>query len=343
MVKVELKVNNTVYTGWTEVTLTKSIEAASGSFALKCGVEKPLPIKDEDSIEILLFGQTVLRGYADKTKYVFNAKTLTFDITGRDFACDIIDCSAVNNTSQFLGITFEELARRLLKPFNIPIKVETARAKKVIAKVSFQQETVYAILEREARKVGVLVYSDYSGAIVISDIGTRVVDTRLTCPGNILGFDYSTDSSQRFSDYIVKAQQSKSKDSSLEQVTQVTAKAHDPNVARHRPLIIMAESNMTWQQAKDRVEWEAAVRAARCRELTVLLDSWIDASNKLWEINTQVSISLDSISLVNQMYVIKSATFRLTPDQTGVTTELTLVDKDLLKPQPIVPKKEKTT
>lgn len=341
MSNVAIKVNGNIFDRWTYLELTKSIEMISGQFVIRNARGKPLPIVSGDQVEVLLYGQTVIKGWVDKSSYTLTETNSDVSITGRDFSADLIDCSAVTTTNAFYNITFKSLAEKLLKPFGIPLKIESTRANKIIPKVSLQQDSVFQTLERESRKVGVLIYSDYSGSLVIADIGTRVVNTRLMMPGNMISVNDTKDLSQRFSKYIVKARQSSSNSLSYEQQTQVVATAEDRNVKRYRPLIIIGESNMNWSQAKDRVQWEAAVRAGRTDELSCRVDSWVDSSNKLWEINTLVSVFVNDLN-INKQFVIKTVKFNY-DSQEGIVADLTLVDKDVLKPEPIVPKKEKST
>lgn len=339
MSNVAVKINNAIYSGWTEITVQKSIESMAGSFSIKGTFQKVIPFQEGASIQILLFDQPILKGYIDDIDLDQDRQSKSFSFVGRDASCDLVDCSAVTKTSQFLNITYKNLVNKLLEPFGLKAKFLSSNVDKQIKKVSIQQESVFEILEREARKVGVLVYSDFTGSIVIGDIGSGFSPTRLQMPGNVVKYKSRVRSSERYSEYKVVAQQSSSDNLTLEQQFKVSAKSKDSNIDRYRPLIIRGETGMTLDQAKKRAEWEAAVRAARSQEISCKVDSWLDSGSKLWDINTTVSVDIEPLGLQTDM-LVKSATYVFNNDD-GSVADLVLTHANSLLPQPIVPKKDK--
>lgn len=335
---VSIKVNGSIYDGWTKLTLNKSIENLSGGFDISSSTGVVMPISPADSLTILLHGQPIIQGYIDAGSVKSSSSNRVLQVKGRDFAGDLVDCSAVTKTNEFSNITFKDLVNKLIEPFGMSAIFLSSNADKVIKKVSIQQEPVYDILESEARKVGVLVYSDYNGSLVVADIGSSRINTTLEMPGNVVQATASVDYSQRYSEYIVKAQQSSDDDLEIVDQTQVKASAQDLNMPRYRPLIIIGESEMNLTEAKTRAEWEAATRAARSEEISCRVDSWLDADSRLWEINTLVSVRVQQLNLQTEM-VIKSVTYSLN-NQDGAVCDLVLTHKDSLVPEPVVSKKD---
>ena len=82
-----------------------------------------------------------------------------------------------------------------------------------------------------------------------------------------------------------------------------------------------------------------ARRAGRSRVVNVTCDSWRDSAGTLWTPNTLVPISLPSLKLVADGFVITEVSYVRSGDDGedgGTTAELTLMQPDALKPEPIV-------
>lgn len=332
--------NNVIYQNWLSIKVNKSLDTFSGSLSINVKPESGLTILPGHTCQFFINNVMVLNGYVDSVSYSASTGDQSLTIIARDKTADLVDCSAVVSSSEFTNISFDRLCVQLLEPFGITFLSTTAKAQTKIAKVSLQQETVFEVIEREARKLGLLVFADYSGNLIASEIGTAVVSGSLSFPGNISSFDAKEDYSFRFSEYEVKAQQRSSSDLNSKQATQVLAKAFDKNVERYRPFIIVGETAMTAKQAKDRVEWEASVRSARTQELTITTPGWASPEGDLWSVNTLVIVDVPALGLFNKM-LIKQCAFDFNLDS-GQTTQITLVDPDSLVPQPEIPKQSKT-
>lgn len=328
--------NNVVYENWLSIKVNKSLDTFSGSLSIEVKPDSGLSILPGHSCEFFINNVSVLSGFVDSVSPSASQGENSFTIIARDKTADLVDCSAVVASSEFTNTSFDRLCVQLLEPFGIRFLTTTLKAQTKIPKVSIQQETVFEVIEREARKLGLMVYADYSGNLVASEIGSISSSGSLVFPGSILSYRGNEDHSFRYSEYRVIAQQRSSSDLNSKQATQVIAKAFDKNVTRYRPLIIVGETAMTSQQAKDRVEWEASVRAARSQQMSVTVPGWAAPDGSLWSVNTLVTVDIQELGLLNKM-LIKECSFDYNIS-TGQTTEIVLVDPDSFVPQPEIPK-----
>ncbi len=338
MADVELLIGDKLYSGWEEMTVTRSLEAVAGSFSMKAINKAGLDVLPGDKCKILLDGNIVIDGYIDSVNYSISSSDQSIEINGRDRTGDLVDCSALNKTGEFLSITLKDLITKIVEPFGIKV-VFNATPSTTKTKVSLQQDTAFEVIERETRKAGLFAFSDGQGNLVIDNIGSKTANTALVVGDNVKKLTSSIDYSQRFSKYVVKGQQSGNDDTEVRQTAQVTATATDANVTRYRPTIIFAESSINAKQAKDRVEWEASVRAARAEEVNVTVPAWIQENGNLWDINTLVTLKIPNLKYLDTK-LIKQVTYSLDISG-GSVCEMILVDEGSYAPKPDVPKKSK--
>lgn len=335
--QLQVLINGSIYSGWKEVEILKDIEAISGTYKISMSVPEIYTLNPGQVATLKIAGLRVIEGYIDKVRYSIDPSNQVIEVIGRDYTGDLVDSSAVTSVSEYLNISYKRLCQTLLSPFGISFRSETTKADSKIEKVSFQQETVFEVLEREARKLGLLIYPDLNGSLVIAEVSSRPLNTRLTLPGNLIGASTGVDYSNRFSEYLVKGQQASKSILTVKQSNQVSAKATDKNIERHRPLIVLSESTVNLAEAQKRVQWEASVRASRSEILTVKVPGWTDKDAALWEVNRLVSTRIDPVNFNSDM-LIKSVSFRYNETE-GQTTELTLVDPEIYIPKPVIEKK----
>nr|WP_235661186.1 DNA circularization N-terminal domain-containing protein [Candidatus Hamiltonella defensa] len=111
------------------------------------------------------------------------------------------------------------------------------------------------------------------------------------------------------------------------------ASAQDPEKRRHRKKIDIIESTMIANGvAQQYIDWEMNRRYGRSKALQVVVDSWRDKSGKLWEINTQIPISIPVFNITDMYWLLSEVTF--TRDQRGTTAELVLMPPEAFTVEP---------
>ena len=170
----------------------------------------------------------------------------------------------------------------------------------------------------------VLATSDGRGGLNIIRAGTSQASVALRRGENILEASGRLSHRDRYSQYIVKGQQPSFSDLiPPEQLAQIRGEATDPGTRRYRPLQIIAEQSVDGASAQDRAIWEANVRAARSRQVTVTVQGWRERPDgPLWSPNRLVRLSDDWLAIDQEM-LITGLTF--SKGDQGTRTELSLV------------------
>ncbi len=345
MSSVTLKVDGKIYSGWLEVSIRRSMRAASGAFDLNVTERWPgqltdRPISPGANCAVSIDGQPVITGYVDAVNVSYSAGEHAIAVKGRDKTADLIDCSCDNAT--FKGLTFGQIARRLVKPFGVEI-VEKYVSSLVIKQFVVQTgETVFQTLEKAARLAGVLLMSDGSGRLVITraSLAERIT-TALESGVNILSGSIEDSAADLYSEITVKSQVSMSDMPSfdltgLQPVSTVLTKASSKAsgaATRYRPLRILAESQADTAYCRQRAQWEAANRLAASRIVNLTVQGWLDGDGNVWAPNKLVAVADECLKIGSNLLITDVA---LQLSENGSVTQLRLVDPQAYEPQPVI-------
>lgn len=193
------------YGGWETIRITRGLEHASADFALSVSSRDPWPIYTGKSCEVHIDNDLMLTGWVDAYRPGCSESDHTIEITGRSKTCDFVDSSVTMDGGQFTGQTLAAVAKTLAQPFNLEVVAE--KEGDPVPEVQVQQgETCFQLIERLARLQELLVTDDPQGRIVLTRAGRDKADDKLIFGQNVMGASADMDDSQRFSDYIIKAQ-----------------------------------------------------------------------------------------------------------------------------------------
>ena len=107
---VTLKVAGQQFEGWTTVNVAKGIRNPAGAFSLSyaergSSPSAPLRIRTGEACEVLIGGETVITGWIDAATPGFDAGSRSLKVEGRDRACDLVDCAALNTPGSWYWMT----------------------------------------------------------------------------------------------------------------------------------------------------------------------------------------------------------------------------------------------
>jgi prophage tail gpP-like protein len=343
-----LRIEGTDYGGWTSVRVRRSIEEASSPWACEVserwpGQDKPWPISPGQKCEVILDGMLVNTGWVDAYTVAFDARSHRVEARGRSLTEDAVDSSVEIDAGQLQGLTFQQIAERVMKPLGIKV-VYDAPAGEKLPDVQIQQgETRHAFLERLSRLLGVLVSDDERGNLVVTRPGAHGASGKLVQGQNILAASAEFDWSDRGSSYTVKAHNKNTDDAAdwdpdsgdggdsgeggdggggePDTLVAPSATVTDPAVKRNRPVIIYGEHVMDAAQAKQRAEYEKARRIGRSKRARVTVQGWTQPDGTLWHAGDTVPIDAKFLGL-NESLVIASVEF--VKDDGGTRTDLEL-------------------
>lgn len=333
--RVDVFVRGKIISDWKTVSVSRSIDSASGQFEITSPSRSPYPLAPGDPVEIYAGDDLLLRGHADLVERSISAKQAGVRIAGRDNTADLVDCSAADNPSEWADILLPALARQIAAPFNV--SVDDFSGPKAPFEVFHLRpgDTAWALIERACRLRGVLVYPDGTGRLVLREAGRDISEFELVLGENLVAATFTGDDSQRFRTYTVRGQRTGSDAAFGDMVARVEGEAGDLGARGGRELVIIAEATVTNQTAKERAQWEATVRAANAVRFEGTLTDWrkdpSDAKSALWTVNELVAVRAPELSMDGYL-LVRAVTFK--QSEAAQSTELSLVRRDAYQPQP---------
>lgn len=330
---IELKVGGSIYGGWESARITFGIEQMANSFDISVtdrwvGQDQPRPIRVGEKCQLLLDGEIVITGFIDDNSPEFDANRHGININGRDVTGDLVDCSAIHKTGQWINASLGVIARDLCAPFGIKVIPDAPLGDNFPTFAIQEGETVYECLDRACRMRAIMPVSDSKGHLVLTRAKTGAPVAELIEGENILSARGDFSLRERFSVYYIKGQDRGSDDSESAEVhTQVSATSTDTFVNRHRPLIVLAEDKGAFASFKQRAEWERNVRRGRSARATVKVNGWRNVTGKLWQANTLVHVKSNYLGVDADLLVV-GGTYIL-DEQQGQVTELNLVKREV--------------
>lgn len=333
---VTLRTDGRLFTGWTSVSVTRSIESVAGYFEL--GVNVP-PGTDLSGLApgkaftLEIDGQIVCTGYIDSRRRQMTADSMKITVAGRDKTADLIDCAAVYSGGQWKNRTLEQIARDLCAPYGVTVRWELSDKESSAAFPGFtldHSETVYEALVRASRARGVLMTSNAAGELVFSRAASTATD-ELVLGENLLTLDFEEDFRDRFSEYTVKgyarANGAEGDDIDAKSIVSRKGTATDSDVTRYRPMIIIADSKITAKDAQARALREQRRRLAKSITFEAEIDGWTRKDGQLWMPNLLVTINASKYAIKTTELLVSKVTLILN-DQDGLKTRVSLAPRE---------------
>ena len=338
---LSLVIDGTAYTGWKSAQIIRSIEAICGGFSFAAGRQyiadgDIIPITPGMSCTVKYGNDTLITGYIDNVDPSGSPQEHSITVSGRDKTQDLVDCSVIDCPAEFRNQMLYTILWQIIKPYGIKMAMASG-SYFTVEKFSISPgEKCFEAIDRLCRSVGFFPTVNFNGQVVPARAGTVKIGKPLVYGRNIKTYSATCGISERFSRYILLAQNTGSDNSDAATIAQIKAEALDPSIYRNRTLKIIAEKAMTTAEAKIRAQWEAAVRAGRSGSVNVTVQGWRDETGALWDHNKLIDIYLPPVfgSEFYQEFLIVSTSFSIS-DKDGTTTQLTLRRKDSCLPEPL--------
>lgn len=338
---VRLIVAGQAFAGWTEAEIERGLDALAGGFRLSFterfpGHPEQWQIEAGDACEVWIGNDQVMTGWIDKREVSVDADSHQLEVSGREKTSDLLDCSAVHKPGSWSNRRLEQIAAELAAPFGIKVSA-AAPTGAAFRRFALQQgEPVFDAIERMARQRGVLPVTTEAGDLEFRRPGSVQAGYRLALGENLESITHANDISDRFSEYHLKADAADG--------SRPKAKASDPAVRRHRPLLIVNDDDSSTATLADRAKWEATVRAGKAQAITATVSGWRTASGDLYRPDRLVPVSAPLIGLDASLLI---ASVRYELSERGSRCRLTLAPKEayslLTIPEPKARRRTATT
>lgn len=339
---VTLKLGGQVYGGWSAIKISSSMEATAATFEVTVserwlqGIEPTLPeglvrtrpIAGGDLCEVLIGSTVLCTGQVERVHRAYGSDGHLVSISGRSRTGDLVD-SSIEADQQIRGKRLEAIAQQLCEPFGIAVVAEVDTGPPIDEFHAKSGETVHGEIQKLCALRSLLVSDGPGGDLVITAIGAGRSHAPIRAGHDaIKSASAEFDVTHRHSAIICKGQQPIG-GSGLRDGTSVAlgqGAAPDPEVKRHRPLVIQAKGRATPDDCTKRAEHEMRRRQGRSREVGYTVQGWRDAAGKLWWKN-QIRRVVDPLLGLDDDHVIKSVAFAIDPRSGSITTlSLTLPD-----------------
>lgn len=337
---IDLRIGGLSHMGWKSARITRSLQRAAADFELTVSEKWPgegtaPTIRTGALCEVYMDGRRMVTGYVDDVSPRYSATEHVVTFRGRSKTADLVDSSVITTPTQWKGARMQTIVDALVAPFGLTV-VYSAGAGEVFNDFTIQQsETVFAAIERMCRMRGLLVSDNEAGNLVITRVGSArsqgaIRNRRGDERNNVLSGEGHFSDRDRFSEYIVKGQSAGTDEWFGASAAQVKARVTDTNVARHRPMLVIAESQVDPDKARDRAKWERATRAGMAVGMAFTVQGWTQAPGAgHWRVNERVSVADDFLHVGGE-YLIAETTFEI--GDSGSITKLRVGPPDAFEP-----------
>lgn len=334
-------VGGQAFDGWENVSITKNLESIANEFSISLfdkfeGLKQNWPLKPGVSIKINIGNERVITGNIETLDPSFSDESRSYIISGRSRSGDLVDCMHLG-PYEYKNISLTKLAQELVSPFGL--KVFESVTPGVIDKFAVKpNETVFEALDRAARAQGFFFVSTRGGNIRLTRAGRARSFSSLEQDINILSASASYNDSKRHDIYFVKGQTSGLDTYFGSKASQAEGFAKDLGITRHRPLVLISESNVDSTKATTRAEWEASSRLADAIKITATVQGWTQDDGSLWGINQITPFTSSFLGLSRDMLI--TSVEHNDGAKEGKTSTLTLTDPQAYSLEPQVNKKK---
>jgi prophage tail gpP-like protein len=348
---ITLRVDGQIYSGWQKVRITRSLRDIAGDFELSLTrkLDNPsiMTIKPLSACTVHIGNDLVLTGYVDDFIPSYDAREVSWVVQGRSKTSDLVDCSAIYKTGQWQDATLERVARDICAPFSIDVVVE-CDVGTAFPRVAIEQgETCFELLDRLAKQRAILLTTNESGALVLTQASAAVMGASLILGENIMAARGAFSMRDRASEWIVKGSSyggGKTWDSTaVATIGGQKATVIDPDVTRYRPRIIIAEDVTTVAGASKRGQWQKQRSMGEGTQTEITVAGWRTQgmegnSGPLWRINRMCPIK-DEIQGLDESWLIVNVTL-MEDDKNGREAIINLMPRDAMLIPVEVPKKQ---
>jgi len=326
MHNVVLHIDTKDWSGWKEISISRSIMQVANEFTLSLtdkftidSTKREIVGGDECSVSI--DGKTVITGHIDDDTLSYDENSHGIEVSGRDASGDLVDCSAPS--FQWINRNLLQGAQALCKPYGIRVTTNVDIGKPFTKLKSDEGESVFEVIKTAAAIRGVLVMADGKGGILIGRAGTKRLSGVLELGINIKSGSSPRSMLDRFSEYTVKGQTA---ESFLSDTTSVSYTAKDKSIKRYRPKIILADDAVDIASCKTLAVWHRNVAAAKSKPVNYVVQGWY-LNDQLIEPDYLVHVK-DHFLKINHDLLITAVNYIV--DDQGLRAELSLSEPEAL-------------
>ena len=332
-------VNNLQFNNWKTVWVQHRWAESFALFKFTTAdvVEVPpnwelLQFKPRDYCAIYLGGWLTIDGVIKTRQTAYDAMNHEVMLEGVSLTWYAARASVLHPTGNFDDKTFEQVAREVIAPTGVGIKVIGKLDATPFARLSVEKgETIWDFLERIARVRGIILGSDHEGNFLLIGDHAFTPQDELIEGVNIKRMNAIIDIEDIYSKYIIDGQTAASDSQHGTDASEQEAEVG--GTARfYSPLLTPAEQPV-WGKAElqMRAQHEAVWHEGTIIQATVVVQGWMCPSGGPWRAGSNVLVK-SPMAMLDMIMKIHIVTFTQ-DNQSGTQTTLDLVVPWLLKDQ----------
>lgn len=331
-----LIVNGQKFTDWETVWLEHRWHDAYAFFRFTAAERDPMPptwttlqFKPGDRCTIILGGDVALTGIITDRETSYDAYNHSVQLVGRSLTHWGYKSSVDTDTGSFDGMSFEQVARKVLSKYPGGIQVIGTLDATPFDKLQNEiGELCWAFLERIARPRGIVLGADPMGNYLLIGDHTFPVSDQLIEGFNIKACKCLISKAFLSQEYDVAGQHSGSDTSYSSATNEIIGRA--PGSADvYSKLITPAEQPISQLEAQRRAHNEAKWNEGTLITANVVVYGWTKgATGGLWHAGDMVHVN-SPMAMLNMDLKIRTVTFEQN-NNTGTQTTLELVAPWLL-------------
>ncbi len=346
------EINGTRYSGFTQVTLSKSLESFASFFTAtlvskevteNLSRESLSPVKLQDDVAIYIDEQLAFTGSVEDLQISYDEGSHKITISGRDKVFVLIDSSVQPKNYKGIG-TLQSLIEKVLSDngfndFKVISQADNIDNLEDDEDVKAEtNDTIFSFLDRYAKKVQVLLTTDEEGNIVLTREGVLEAETDLISikageQNNIkrASIDLTTRDRFRFVEVYALDNNDTFTKTSISQV----GIAEDKDIISNKRLKLVYSTASKSPILQESAKWQVNVRRAKGLRYSCVVANFKQQNElgNIWQINKLVNINDDKCQLNNQ-FLISGIVFNKSLQ--GSTTEITVVNKGSFTSDPFV-------
>lgn len=338
MYKIYLEINGERYEGFTEISVSDSLERLSSSFAFSTTVKEnnlgvlTSDIRLGDEAKVYIDDNLKLTGFIEVLNNGGDAFSESITFSGRDIGADIVDSNI--RQKSYNQKNFELLINLVLKDNGFSIKVINKVGLLVLETGEIiktkQGETIFEFLDRYAKKLQVLLKISNKGELLIMREDDSVVKNMLinnyTSDTNILYSELNLSTVNRFYSNEFYSQSNNKTHTSLG-VSQ-KGKAIDPQIRKTRTKISVMNTATNSKTLDALARWDANLNQAKDNVYTCKVVGFYSGGKTIWQPNTLVDI-IDLKRRVRGTFLVQGVQFM--QNTQGSFTTLDIVEQGSFK------------
>lgn len=336
---VTLIIGDKAWKNWTRAEVESDLLTPADAWSVEVTNATPNQIAElvpGASMSLLVGQQVAVSGFLEVRQVTRSGAGIVVALSGRDQTGPLVDCAPLAWTLKNLSV--EQMAAKAIAELGLTLTTGAhADAKKPATLQKGEPgETYWALLERYARRAGLMLWTTRAGVLRIdrpTSTGEPVAGLRHLRAGasNVLSFTHQLRSTGRFSTLTVLGQSRGSDAFYGEGAATVRGQATDAGVTGNRPGVVDEGEVSGTTAANARARWEVGKRQYEAESITAVVSGAGPSSSTLWEPDSLVAVE-DEYCGCSGVWFLSTARTSWSVD--GVTSTLELHRPGLLAPEP---------